>query len=41
VSPLVETLALTPSERLEQLQAVVSFHEQLQRATGHRHDAVR
>lgn len=35
VSMLVENLRLTPTERLEQLQNVVKFFEDLRRASGH------
>ncbi len=35
VSILVENLELTPTERLEQLQHVVQFFEELQKASGH------
>jgi hypothetical protein len=35
VSILVENLALTPTQRLEQLQQVVRFLEELQKASGH------
>ena len=35
VSILVENLALTPTERIEQLQQVVQFLEELQSASGH------
>jgi hypothetical protein len=32
---LVENLKLTPTERLEQLQNVVKFFEDLRQASGH------
>lgn len=41
VSMLLENLALTPTQRLEQLQQVVSFLEALRLATGTEHDPVR
>lgn len=41
VSLLLENLALTPTQRIEQLQSVVSFFEDLQRATGRLHDSIR
>jgi hypothetical protein len=35
VSMLVENLKLTPTERLEQLQRVIEFFEDLRQASGH------